>query len=80
MDLTLNTYLGKVNVRVAAWIENKGRILVSQFPDGVVSLPGGRVKFSETTTEAIQREIVEETGEHLEEIELFSVIENFFLE
>lgn len=80
MDLTLNTDLGKVNVRVAAWIENKGRILVSQFPDGVVSLPGVRVKFSETTTEAIQREIVEETGEHLEEIELFSVIENFFLE
>jgi len=38
------------------------------------------VKFSETTTEAIQREIAEETGEHLEEIELFSVIENFFLE
>ncbi|SDK89092.1 hypothetical protein SAMN04488098_108110 [Alkalibacterium thalassium] len=39
MDLTLNTDIGKVNVRVAAWIENKGRILVSQFPDGVVSLP-----------------------------------------
>lgn len=80
MDLTLNTDLGKLNIRVAAWIESQNNILVSKFPGGINSLPGGRVKFTETTLEAIKREVLEETGEELYEIELFSVIENFFLE
>ena len=79
MDLTLNTDLGKLNIRVAAWIESQNNILVSKFPGGINSLPGGRVKFTETTLEAIKREVLEETGEELYEIELFSVIENFFL-
>ena len=80
MDLTLNTDTGKLNIRVAAWIEDQSNILVSKFPDGVISLPGGRVKFSETTIEAIKREVLEETGEEFYEIELFSIIENFFSE
>ncbi|MFV8314790.1 NUDIX domain-containing protein [Aerococcus urinaeequi] len=80
MDLTLNTDIGKLNIRVAAWIESRNNILVSKFPSGIISLPGGRVKFSETTIEAIKREVLEETGEELYEIELFSIIENFFLE
>ena len=80
MDLTLNTGIGKLNIRVAAWIESRNNILVSKFPSGIISLPGGRVKFSETTVEAIKREVLEETGEEFYEIELFSIIENFFLE
>ncbi len=80
MDLTLNTDIGKLNIRVAAWIESQNNILVAKFPSGIMSLPGGRVKFSETTVEAIKREVLEETGEEFYEIELFSIIENFFLE
>lgn len=80
MDLTLDTDLGKLNIRVAAWIESQNSLLVSKFPDGVISLPGGRVKFLETTIEAVKREVLEETGEELYDVELFSVIENFFLE
>jgi len=80
MDLTLNTDIGKLNIRVAAWIESRNNIPVSKFPSGIISLPGGRVKFSETTIEATKREVLEETGKELYEIELFSIIENFFLE
>ena len=43
MDLTLNTDTGKLNIRVAAWIEDQSNILVSKFPDGVISLPGGKI-------------------------------------
>lgn len=53
MDLTLDTDSGKLNIRVAAWIESQNSLLVSKYPDGIISLPGGRVKFSETTSEAV---------------------------
>lgn len=80
MDLTLDTDSGKLNIRVAAWIESQNSLLVSKYVDGIISLPGGRVKFSETTSEAVKREVLEETGENFYDVELFSVIENFFLE
>ena len=60
-DLTLDIAEGKLNIRVAAWIEHEDQILVSTFPDGSISLVGGRLKFSETTLEGIQREVLEET-------------------
>lgn len=59
-DLTLDIAEGKLNIRVAAWIEHGDQILVSTFPDGSISLVGGRLKFSETTLEGIQREVLEE--------------------
>lgn len=77
-DLTIGIVNGKVNIRVAAWIECNNEILVSSFPDGTISLPGGRVKFGEASLEAIVREIREETGETLLNPELFAIIENFF--
>ena len=77
-DLTLYTLEGKLNIRVAAWIEKDDRILVSEFPDGTISLPGGRMKFGESSFEAVQREIYEETSENLSNPRLFAVIENFF--
>lgn len=55
-DLTVNIPAGCLNIRGAAWIENDNdEILVSKFPDERVSLIGGRVKFTETTTEAIKK-------------------------
>lgn len=77
-DLTIDFSTGKLNVRVAAWIEQNNEILISSFPDGNISLPGGRVKFGETSLEAITREIMEETGETLSNPKLYAVIENFF--
>ncbi len=77
-DLTLDIAEGKLNIRVAAWIEHEGQILVSTFPDGSISLVGGRLKFSETTLEGIQREVLEETGEYFNSPVLFAIVENFF--
>ncbi len=39
---------------------------------------GGRLKFSETTLEGIQREVLEETGEYFNAPVLFAIVENFF--
>ena len=77
-DLTLEVAEGKLNIRVAAWIEHEDQILVSNFPDGSISLVGGRLKFSETTLEGIQREVLEETGEIFNSPVLFAIVENFF--
>jgi len=77
-DLTLEIAEGKLNIRVAAWIEHEDQILVSTFPDGSISLVGGRLKFSETTLEGIQREVLEETGEYFNSPVLFAIVENFF--
>ena len=77
-DLTVKMNEGKLNIRVAAWIVHDDNLLVSQFPDGSISLPGGRVQLRETSIEAIEREILEETGVQLDTPKLFAVIENFF--
>ncbi|ENV37310.1 NUDIX domain-containing protein [Acinetobacter venetianus] len=77
-DLTLEIAEGKLNIRVAAWIEYEDQILVSTFPDGSISLVGGRLKFSETTLEGVQREVLEETGEDFNSPVLFAIVENFF--
>lgn len=77
-DLTIPLSQGKLNIRVAAWIQHENQLLVSTFPDGSISLPGGRMKFGETSIEAVRREIQEEIGESLENPKLFAMIENFF--
>ncbi|MFU8925960.1 NUDIX hydrolase [Acinetobacter puyangensis] len=79
-DLTADFLNGKLNIRVAAWIEADDHILVATFPDGIMSLPGGRLKFAENTLDGIQREILEETGMTLESAKLFAIIENFFFD
>ena len=77
-DLTIETPDGKLNVRVAAWVEKDNQLLVSTFPDGTISLPGGRVAFGENSLEAVEREMLEETGVSLLDVNLFAIIENFF--
>ena len=77
-DLTVQTPDGKLNIRVAAWIEQGVKLLVREFPDGTISLPGGRVKFGEASLDAAIREVHEETGEQLRNARLFTIIENFF--
>lgn len=77
-DLTIPLEEGKLNIRVAIWIEHEEKILVSEFPNGLLSLPGGRIKFDEASNEAAIRELYEETGEQLSDLRLFAVIENFF--
>lgn len=77
-DLTIDIREGKMNIRVAAWIEHEDMILCSTFPDSFTSLPGGRVKFGETTTQALIREIQEELTATAQNVRLIAIIENFF--
>ncbi|WP_042475631.1 NUDIX hydrolase [Bacillus ndiopicus] len=78
MDLTVKTTTGTLNIRVAAWIENNGKILCTTYSNGITTLPGRRVKLHETTEEAIIREIAEEMSVSFKNVETLAIIENFF--
>ena len=54
-DLTVDIAEGRLNIRVAAIIQQDDKILVSQWPNGTISLVGGRVALGETTQAAISR-------------------------
>ena len=69
---------GRLNIRVAAIIRDQDKILVSKWPDGTISLVGGRVAYGETTQAAISREVTEETGLAVKSAQLHAIIENFF--
>ena len=80
MDLTFQCEKGKVNIRVAAWIQDTTghRLLVGHYPNGYSSLPGGRVQFGEDSLQALQREMLEEVGQELMQPRLLAIIENFY--
>lgn len=77
-DLTVDIAEGRLNIRVAAIIQQDDKILVSQWPNGTISLVGGRVVLGETTQAAISREVAEETGLIVEAASLCAMIENYF--
>lgn len=77
-DLTVSLAEGKLNIRVAAWLEQGDQILVSRYPNGLLSLPGGRLKFDESSEAGIRREIFEELHQEITELHLLAVVENFF--
>lgn len=65
------------NFRVAAIIKKDNQILVSKFND-TYTLPGGRVRFGETTEKGLQRAIFSELGVIVSIQRLISINENFF--
>jgi len=68
-----------IKVRAAAIIKSGNKILLHKTPsDDFWALPGGSVELSETSAEAIRREIREELHEELADIRLSFVVENFF--
>ncbi|WEV44705.1 NUDIX domain-containing protein [Streptococcaceae bacterium ESL0687] len=77
-DLTLDSKSGRLNLRVAAWIEAHDKFLVAEFPNGNMSLMGGRIKFGESSQEALQREVLEESGQVLKNFQLMALVENFY--
>jgi len=61
MDMTIKTEEGYFNYRVAAVITHNNKLLVmGNEKYNTFYLPGGRVKFNESSDEAIKREIKEE--------------------
>lgn len=80
-DISFKVDHMKFNYRVAALITNGDQVLLqTNTRDDFWSLVGGRVKFNETSKEALIREIEEEIGIIIkdEEATLIHIAENFF--
>lgn len=78
--LDIRTVFGttKFDIRACGILRHEGSVLISNESDGTVTLPGGAVKISETSQEAVVREFYEETGFQVKTECLLSVVENFF--
>ena len=77
-DLTLDTPWGVFNHRVGCLIFRDGHILLQKSGSGYWFIPGGRVAFGESTTDTVQREMMEEFGQMPLRFEPAAIIENFF--
>ncbi len=67
LDLTFHTKEGRFNYRVGAIIISKGKILVVKNKNSTYFYSvGGRVKYNETSSEAVKREVKEELGLDIE--------------
>lgn len=81
MDCTFMTEQGRFNFRVGAIILRDGKVLMARNPREKRAFyysVGGRVKFGESLTDAVIREVKEETGVDCEIDRLAAVHENFF--
>ncbi|MDZ7798244.1 MAG: NUDIX domain-containing protein [Patescibacteria group bacterium] len=77
-DLTILLEETFLNIRVAILLETPSGFVFEKSKDGYIFLLGGRVKLNETTQEAASREMFEELKLENIDIEMISVIENFF--
>lgn len=79
VDMTAACDDGYINIRVGAIIMRHGKILMvgNDSVDYLYSV-GGRVQFGETAEEAVIREVLEETGTHMEVDRLGFIHENYF--
>jgi 8-oxo-dGTP pyrophosphatase MutT (NUDIX family) len=56
------------------WVINEqGKILLQKRPEGVWGLPGGLLELGESAEEAARREVMEETGVEIGELQLVNV-------
>ena len=78
-DLCVKMQDGILNIRVGAIIIKDGKFLMVENDrfDHMYSV-GGRLKFGETTEEAVVREVYEETGVKMDIDRLGFIHENFF--
>ena len=78
-DMTVPCEDGIINLRVGAIIMMNGKILMvgNDRADYLYSV-GGRIKFGETSEEAVVREVFEETGVKMEVDRLGFIHENYF--
>lgn len=80
-DLTFKTPIGRFNYRVGAIIIQNGKVLMVQNQSSSCYYSvGGRIKYGESSAQAIIREVFEETGVCLEIERLGFIHENFFVE
>lgn len=81
MDLTINLENTILNIRVAVILKTRnGFVLGKGENKKYYHFPGGRIKLGENSLQAAKREILEEAGIELENLEFVCVIENFWTE
>ena len=81
MDLTFALEGGRFNVRAAAVIVDRGRLLVMRDERSpYYYIPGGRIGFGESAEQAVLRELREELEIEAEAERLLWVVESFFTE
>ncbi|MDD3812909.1 MAG: NUDIX domain-containing protein, partial [Bacteroidales bacterium] len=79
-DLTIPAGEGFLNIRVGAIIMQNGKFLmVGNERANYYYSVGGRVRFGESTEEAVVREVFEETGVRMTIDRLGFIHENFFI-
>ena len=80
INIALKTSQGVFNYRVGAIIVDSNKILMVKYSGQEFNYSiGGRVKFGESTKEAVLREAFEETNIHFEIDKLAFIHENFFI-
>ncbi|RTL11616.1 MAG: NUDIX domain-containing protein [Neisseriaceae bacterium] len=80
-DLTFKTSTGRFNYRVGAIIIRDGKVLMIQNQSSSCFYSvGGRIKYGESSAQAVIREVFEETGVYLAIDRLGFIHENFFVE
>lgn len=79
-DISIKTNFGRYNYRVGAIIINDANLLMVKNSNAPYYYSvGGRVKFGESSTDAILREVFEETQIKFEIERLAFIHENFFI-
>lgn len=80
IDMTFDTLSGRFNYRVGALILNQGSVLMVKNKNvSYYYSVGGRVKYFESSEQAVIREAYEETGIKFEVDRLGFVYENFYI-
>ena len=79
MDITIDVADYKLNIRAAAIIIHKGKVLLHNDKKlGFYALVGGRVAIGEDSKNTLHREILEEIGKEVEIQNYAFTVENFF--
>ena len=78
-DISFHTEGGRFNFRVGAIIRHGGKmLLIKNRETTYLYTVGGRVRYNETTEEAVIREVKEETGITMEVERILFFMEQFF--
>jgi 8-oxo-dGTP pyrophosphatase MutT (NUDIX family) len=78
MDLSIQLGNTKLYIRVAGFVKTANGFLFEKSAKGYLYTVGGKIGLNETSEEAIKRELMEEIGMEVKNLNLVAVNENFF--